>query len=125
MLDQLVQNWHEALSTVQFETSQQLVYQIKIIECAKYTNLIEMRQLSASLPAVLQPLLQIRVYHDAKLAEVVKNKNIGRIQPSYDYPNKRMLQKDEKTQNNVFLNDWLKFSLKHGMAVPLPLNIRS
>jgi uncharacterized protein YqiB (DUF1249 family) len=77
-----------------------------------------MRQLSASIPAILQPSLTIRVYHDAQMAEVIKNKNIAYIKASYDYPNQKMHQKDEKTQNNLFLNDWLKFCLEHGMMVP-------
>ncbi|AWB68180.1 DUF1249 domain-containing protein [Saccharobesus litoralis] len=118
MLDKLVSNWQRLHHVVRFETNQQQLYQIKIIECSKYTNVIEMRQLSASLPAILQPQLEVRVYHDARLAEVVKNKNMGRIQQSYEYPNKRMMQKDEKTQNNLFLFDWLKFSLQFGLAEP-------
>ena len=113
-------DWNQLNAHVRFETNQQQVYQIKIIECSKYTNLIEMRQLSTSIPAIMQPQLEVRVYHDAHLAEVVKNKNMGRIQQSYEYPNKRMMQKDEKTQNNLFLNDWLKFSLAFGMSVPNP-----
>ena len=36
----------------------------------------------------------------------------------FRFHNDKMHQKDEKTQNNQFLNDWLKFCLAHGMATP-------
>ncbi|MGL6349457.1 MAG: DUF1249 domain-containing protein, partial [Aeromonas sp.] len=45
---------------------------------------------------------------------------ISRLQPSYDYPNKKMHQRDEKEQVNLFLAEWLKFCLRHGTS---PINI--
>ncbi|NTS77699.1 DUF1249 domain-containing protein [Catenovulum sp. SM1970] len=120
ILQRLVRDW-EHLAELRFEASSQLQYRIKVLTCAKYTNEVEIRQLSPSLPAILQPELVLRVYHDAQVCEVIKNKNIARIAPSYDYPNEKMHQKDEKTQNNIFLNDWLKFCLEQGMAHPVQL----
>ncbi len=118
MMQRLVSDWQSLGYVYRFETSPQLVYQIVVHSCSRYTNEVEIRQLSNSIPAIFQPVMSLRVYHDAMVCEVIKNKNIARIKGSYPYPNDKMHQKDEKTQNNQFLNDWLKFCLAHGMATP-------
>jgi len=52
--------------------------------------------------------MSIRVYHDARMAEVIHYQHHSRIQPSYAYPNKAMYQPLEKRQINLFFSDWLK-----------------
>ena len=59
--------------------------------------------------------IDIRLYHDAHLAEVVDNKGVA-MQPVNPYPNPDMLQKDEKQGLNEFLGEWLSFCLKHGQS---------
>jgi uncharacterized protein YqiB (DUF1249 family) len=59
--------------------------------------------------------IDVRLYHDANLAEVVDNKGIAMI-PVNPYPNPDMLQKDEKQSLNNFLGEWLSFCLKHGLS---------
>ncbi|MCU4675325.1 DUF1249 domain-containing protein [Catenovulum sp. 2E275] len=118
LLERLVDSWEIAGHINQFETSPSFVFQIKVLELSRYTNLLEIRQLSTSLPDFLQPKVQVRVYHDAKMAEVIKSQNISRIQPSYIYPNKQMHQPDEKHQINLFLHDWLVFCKEQGMSLP-------
>jgi hypothetical protein len=58
----------------------------------------------------------IRLYHDARLAEVISNQDIRHIKPRYDYPNNQMHQPDEKQQINVFLKEWLQLSLQLGQS---------
>jgi len=118
LLDYLVEDWDYQADANQFETSPSFVFQIKVLEQSRYTNLLEIRQLSTSLPDFLQPKVQVRVYHDAKMAEVVKSQNISRIEPSYIYPNRQMHQPDEKHQINLFLHDWLVFCKENGMSLP-------
>ena len=60
--------------------------------------------------------LTIRMYHDARVAEVCSSQQIFRIKPRYDYPNIAMHQCDEKRQINVFLSDWLLHCLRNGTA---------
>ncbi|MER2493498.1 DUF1249 domain-containing protein [Catenovulum sediminis] len=117
LLAGLVRGW-EFNRINQFETGPQAVFQIQVIECSKFTNVIEMRQLSTSLPDMMQPKVMIRVYHDVKMAEVIASQNMTRIQPSYMYPNPHMHQPDEKMQVNLFLNDWLKYCHENGLALP-------
>jgi len=53
--------------------------------------------------------MQVRMYHDAKVAEVVVIQGHQRIRPHYAYPNSDMYYPDEKKQNNRLLADLLAF----------------
>jgi uncharacterized protein YqiB (DUF1249 family) len=95
----------------QFEVSASLLYTIRIIECSRYTSTLEMSQKSQMEYEFLRPVVQVRLYHDAKMAEVISAQNIGSLQPSYRYPNIKMYQKNEKEMVNIFLAEWLQFCL--------------
>ena len=58
--------------------------------------------------------MMVRIYHDAKLAEVIECQSQPRIRAVNDYPNTRMHQRDEKMQLNIFLGEWLQHCLNHG-----------
>ncbi|MDR3434605.1 MAG: DUF1249 family protein [Rouxiella aceris] len=95
-------------------------YQLKILESTRYTSLVEIKQ---TLPAVSYwslPSMSVRLYHDAMVAEVCASQQIFRFKASYDYPNKKLHQRDEKHQINQFLADWLRYCLAHG-AMPVPV----
>jgi len=53
--------------------------------------------------------MTVRMYHDAKVAEVMNCSGHGTFEPEYGYPNKHMLQRDEKRQLNQLLGEWLDF----------------
>lgn len=61
---------------------------------------------------IVEPEMYVRLYHDAKMAEVLSCQAVGKIKPSYAYPNKKMHQKNEKSQWNVFLGEWLNHCTK-------------
>lgn len=64
--------------------------------------------------------MSVRLYHDAMVAEVCSTQQIYRFKARYDYPNKKLHQRDEKHQINQFLADWLRYCLAHGaLAVPV------
>ena len=96
------------------------VYQLKVTEITKYTSLIEICQIDDK-PIFPLPQLSVRLYHDAKVAEVISFHGQMQVQARYEYPNSKMRQKDEKAQLNRFLRDWLNFCLKHGIS-RAPLN---
>lgn len=58
----------------------------------------------------------VRMYHDAKVAEVLSGLNQGMLPPVYPYPNSQMKQPDEKIQLNRFLSEWLNFCLEFGQS---------
>ncbi|WP_286234990.1 DUF1249 domain-containing protein [Thalassotalea sediminis] len=104
----------------QFFISDFLSYQITIDEVTRYTSLITMKQDAVVNGNVLsnffRPKMVVRLYHDARMAEVVANQDIRRVKPRYDYPNKNMHLPDEKQQINQFLTEWLQLSLQLGQT---------
>ncbi|OBT07366.1 dehydrogenase [Vibrio sp. UCD-FRSSP16_10] len=94
---------------------QSMVYQINIIEITRYTTVVDIYQCDQC-PIFPLPHMTVRLYHDARVAEVCASEKIRVIHARYDYPNKKMMQKDEKHQLNQFLGDWLTFCLKQGIS---------
>lgn len=97
----------------QFRVNKVLNYSIKIVECSRYTSTVVMSQDSIIGPDFMHPVVRVRLYHDAQLAEVIEAQHIGALQPSYEYPNIKMHQKNEKEMVNLFLSEWLLFCSKH------------
>lgn len=96
-----------------FEIKDGLFYRVKILDSSRYTSTVELAQLSENTPNFLQPIMKIRLYHDAKVAEVLSAQHIGSLKPSYVYPNSNMHQPNEKEMTNHFLAEWLTFCLRH------------
>jgi uncharacterized protein YqiB (DUF1249 family) len=96
-------------------------YQLEVMEVTKYTTLVKICQ-SDEVAVFPLPTMSVRLYHDARVAEVCGTDQMHRVKPRYDYPNAQMVQKDEKAQLNRFLGDWLTFCLKHGVS-RRPLNV--
>ncbi|KOO14696.1 dehydrogenase [Vibrio xuii] len=98
-----------------------MTYQIQVVEVTKYTTLVDICQ-SDDVPVFPLPTMSVRLYHDARVAEVCACDHLKRVNARYDYPNEKMLQQDEKVQLNRFLSDWLSFCLRQGIS-RTPLNI--
>ena len=103
-----------------FFISDFLCYQLEVNEVTRYTSLITIRQdatvMGEHLTQWFSPMMVVRLYHDARMAEVVKSQDIGRIKPRYDYPNHQMHQPDEKQQTNQFLKEWLQLCHELGQS---------
>ncbi|GLX79574.1 phosphohydrolase [Thalassotalea insulae] len=103
-----------------FFISDFLSYSIRVNEVTRYTSLITMKQDASignqHLSDYFSPKMVIRLYHDARLAEVVSNQDVWAIKPRYDYPNQAMHLPDEKQQINEFLKEWLQLSLQLGQS---------
>lgn len=81
---------------------------VRILENTKYTQLVEISRPLSTGEFVNTPKVLVRIYHDAKLAEVLTGQQIYQLRPVYDYPNLRMYHSDEKYQVNAFLEELLK-----------------
>ncbi|MCZ6710736.1 MAG: DUF1249 domain-containing protein, partial [Gammaproteobacteria bacterium] len=68
-----------------------------------------------------RPALKVRLYHDARSAEVVEYQREGHFRAVYDYPNRDMRLPDEKAQVNRFLGEFLSMCLTHGVSVHEPV----
>ncbi len=90
---------------------------VRVLERGPYTTLIDIEQVGGGASAAAAPQFQVRVYHDARMAEVVACHGHRQFKPRYDYPNARMYQRDEKYQLNRFLGEYLSLCLATGRAV--------
>jgi uncharacterized protein len=87
--------------------------QVRVLERCPYTTEVSLQQdtLHALLPG---PALTVRLYHDARLAEVTGATPFQRVSARHDYPNPAMHQPDEKHQWNRFLGEWLSHVADRG-----------
>ncbi|MEH6444668.1 MAG: DUF1249 domain-containing protein [Oceanospirillaceae bacterium] len=99
---------------------QQSVVSICVLERFKFTSTLSINQTLASasmdtqIQQLISPKLQVRLYHDANMAEVINLANYRQLKGKYLYPNKEMHQVDEKIQLNEHLAQWLSHCLTHG-----------
>lgn len=88
---------------------------LNAVEQFKYTSVITLIQPLGDEDIYLSdPRMNIRVYHDARVAEVLSFQNHGYFRPKYDYPNPCMYQPREKKRVNLFLSEWLDFLIREG-----------
>ncbi|MFT5755986.1 MAG: hypothetical protein ACI9LM_000698 [Alteromonadaceae bacterium] len=114
-----------------FFISDFLSYTVKINEVTRYTSLVTISQdINASfttnspnkssnelaLTHLLQPRMVMRLYHDARVAEVISSQDIHHVKPRNDYPNDLMHLPDEKQQINHFLKEWLQLCFELGQV---------
>jgi uncharacterized protein YqiB (DUF1249 family) len=104
-----------------FDVGASLYMHIRVLERCPYTTTLEISQASTAIVA-LAPRLTVRVYHDARLAEVIAFAPWRRARPYYDYPNPAMHQPNEKAQWNHFLGEWLSHCLQYGFPLDRPLS---
>jgi len=94
------------------------LHKLQVIERSRYTTTLLLTQESSSASSWLKmPRLTVRVYHDARLAEVLAWEGHKRLRPRYEYPNSLMYQADEKLQLNRFLGEWLNLCLAQGHSL--------
>lgn len=74
-----------------------------------------------NVPGLAETRLSIRIYHDAKAAEVIEYQNERGFHAVYEYPNARMRHPDEKAQVNRFLGEFLGVCLEHGVSSEQPI----
>jgi uncharacterized protein YqiB (DUF1249 family) len=100
---------------------------IEIQERCKYTTTLELVQESGTdfseantqiaSAQMTSTQMIVRLYHDARMAEVLSYQGVGKLKAVYKYPNKQMMQQDEKALCNEFLADWLSYCLKFGHSL--------
>ena len=99
---------------------------LRVVARHKYTTVIELSQENArgsrgnEAADVPETRLGIRLYHDAKSAEVIAFQKQRRFQAVYAYPNRQMRHPDEKVQINRFLGEFLRMCIAHGISLEQP-----
>jgi len=87
---------------------------IEVVQRSRYTTIFRLHQQQADGRWLGNLRVEVRAYHDAAMLEVGSFQSHRRIQPKYQYPNEKMFQQDEKSQQNRFLADWLEYCLANG-----------
>lgn len=85
----------------------------RLEQMGPYTHTVYLRQVSSGGRWLNDPRFEVRLYHDARMAEVVKVGSIRVADGFHEYPNHKMHLPDEKHQLNRFLAEWLQFCLLH------------
>lgn len=125
-LSKLLVNQHVEKLVVQDEFrfmvargQQNWLHVLRITERSPYTTTLELSRTATGDNSnwLAMPKLTLRMYHDAKLAEVLAWEGHKRLRPRYEYPNQSMYQSDEKYQLNRFLGEWLTVCLEHGHSL--------
>ena len=92
---------------------------VEVAERSRYTTVIRLHQ-SPEAPWGANPAFRVRLYHDARCAEVIEYQCAKHFNAVYPYPNAGMRQRDEKAQVNRLLGEFLAFCLRHGANVREP-----
>lgn len=99
------------------------VVTVSVGERCPYTTMLTVRvRNEEDKPWVKWPVLEVRMYHDVKSAEVVSFQRHRNFKYRYHTPNRHGYQPDEKSQINRFLGELLTFCARHGHSLA-PLNI--
>lgn len=88
----------------------------------RYTTDMRLRYQGALSHFGSNSYLDLRLYHDARMAEVVHCSTSRRFEARYRYPNPDMLQRDEKFQQNRFAAELMEFCLINGRSSDAPLS---
>ena len=106
----------ERIFIVEQGQDRQARVRLLVEERHRYTTMLRVVQEGISPSWIQPPIMQVRLYHDANMAEVLSYQNEHRFDGRYQYPNPQMRLPDEKLQLNRFLADWLEHCLHHGHA---------
>ncbi|WP_346837727.1 DUF1249 domain-containing protein [Microbulbifer sp. SAOS-129_SWC] len=97
--------------------------EVAVLERSRYTTEVRLRAReeradnAAGGRWLAPPPITVRLYHDARMAEVVAIDGrgpLGGIGIDCPYPNPRMERADERQQANRFLGEWLGHCLANG-----------
>lgn len=101
-----------------------LVVRFEVRERSRYTTVLEVTQDGGS-GGLQSMIMSVRLYHDAKSAEVIAYQNQRGFAAVYDYPNAKMRHRDEKAQVNRLLSEFLSMCLANGVSSEEPTAVFS
>lgn len=97
---------------------------IELLERGPYSVLLHLRYgVNDTSPWLRDLEMQVRLYHDARVAEVVAYQQHQHFRARYEFPNRAMLGQREKRQVNVFLGEWLSHCLEAGFCLTAPSDV--
>lgn len=85
---------------------------IKCLEVSRYTTLISLSLTFTQCPKIAPVKMTIRLYHDAKVADVISYQNIARLVAPY-FSGKKEKNENHKRQANILLYELLSGCVKN------------
>ena len=97
----------EAWTLDMLQAEQAGTVRLSVLERCPYTTTLRCSQRIGGSMVFAEPTMTVRMYHDARTAEVTEYQNERRFDAIYVYPNQHMRLPDEKMQINRLLGDLL------------------
>lgn len=94
----------------------------EVVDRDRYTSVVSVSQHSPS-RGIAATRIKVRLYHDARCAEVIEFQGQRRFESVYSYPNDQMRHPDEKAQVNRFLTEFLNLCLARGVVRKEPVAV--
>ncbi len=100
-----------------------MTLQLSILEQCKYTTTVALthhlhmdapRHLRLNSTMIVDPFMKIRVYHDARVAEVLSYQCHSQFQIFHPDATLNVQNLREKCRINRFLSEWLDYCIAHG-----------
>ncbi|MFT7684710.1 MAG: hypothetical protein ACI9FB_000050 [Candidatus Azotimanducaceae bacterium] len=110
-------------SNLEFDREADLEAKVEIEICQRcpYTTMLKVTVTnSEDTPWIKWPTMEVRIYHDAKSAEVTSFEEHRNLKFRYAQPNEKMFQPDEKSQINKYLGELLAYCIEHGYCLDVP-----
>lgn len=90
---------------------------LDVLEHSKYTTTIALtHHLRMDGVIVVDPFMRIRIYHDAKVAEVLSYQHHSPLQIFHPDATLNLHNLREKCRINTFLGEWLDYCVAHGYS---------
>ena len=90
-----------------------LTLRLRVIEVSAYTRVLSLSGSMGLSPLLKQQSMNVRVYQDVKMAEVISCGEDRVRLLRYPFPNKNMFCANEKNELNQFLGQWLEHFILH------------
>ena len=118
LLDHFLPDLTEVKTLSTTDSSNSMLLSVQLREHSPYFALVELMLAPlTNIDVVSTSQFIVRIYHDAKVAEVVEFQGKKKFLAWYpQYPNNDMYVKDEKRQINSLLSEMLKFCKASGIS---------
>lgn len=124
LLPEIERRDHASFHWPQPGTAEHAVLRVDVQERSAYTDTVMVSLTTNRLAWCPRLVMQVRLYHDAGLAEIIAFQEARHILARNRYPNPAMHARDEKTQVNEFLAECLEYCLREGYVswtLPAPV----
>ena len=100
------ERWHMRLSS-------QIEVGFTLVEQTRYTQVLQIQRWVPASSWLTIPSMSVRMYHDARLAEVLSGQQISGLSPLYDWQTAKLWLAQDRFQTNLFLAEILECLSPH------------